>query len=103
MFAGIIDCNPQITPLNQDAQVKIMEHIQEEQRRAAIEEFQESLQQLEGILQTEMIEEEITSNLHNSHNHNEHLSNNAEIIDLAALEDAVADIEQYLAQKTKRA
>ncbi|HLO84456.1 MAG TPA: hypothetical protein VK203_05480 [Nostocaceae cyanobacterium] len=89
-------------PLNQDAQVKTMEPMQEQQRRAAAQEFQESLVQLEGILQTDTTEEEVTPKLHNRHNGNGKISNNAEIIDLAALEDAVADIEQYLAQKTKQ-
>lgn len=100
-IASTSHCNLQITALNQDARIKTMEPMQEQQRRAAAQEFQESLDQLEGILQTDTPEEETTSKLHNHHNTTELLNNDTDVIDLDALEDAVADIEEYLAKKTK--
>ena len=79
-----------------------MEPIQPQQRRAADQVFQQSLDQLEDILQESSTEEEIpqlpqlpTSSL--SEVEAQDLIN----IDLAALEDAVADIEQYLEEITK--
>ncbi len=72
-----------------------MEQHQPEQRSAADQVFQESLEQLEDILQESSIEEEEMPELHIELD--EELTN----IDLAALEDAVADIEKYLDEITK--
>jgi ABC-type transport system involved in cytochrome bd biosynthesis fused ATPase/permease subunit len=76
----------------------MMEQNQHQQRRAANQEFEKSLNQLEGMLHESLTEneeiqtEEITD---------EELMNELTDIDLAAFEDAVADIEQYLEEKTK--
>ncbi len=72
-----------------------MEQHQPEQRSAADQVFQESLEQLEDILQESSIQEEEMPELHIELD--EELTN----IDLAALEDAVADIEKYLDEITK--
>ncbi|WP_335143679.1 hypothetical protein [Nostoc sp.] len=80
-----------------------MEPIQPQQRRAADQVFQQSLDQLEDILQESSTEEEEIPQLPQLHT-----SSLSEVeaqdlinIDLAALEDAVADIEQYLEEITK--
>ncbi|MBD2247133.1 hypothetical protein [Nostoc sp. FACHB-888] len=78
-----------------------MEQSQPQNRRIADQVFQESLDQLEDILQ-ESSDEEIPqlAQLHSS-NFSEVEDQDLTNIDLAALEDAVADIEQYLEEKTK--
>ena len=81
-----------------------MEPIQPQQRRVADQVFQQSLDQLEDILQEISTEEEEIPHLPQLHTTS---LNEVEVdrdlidIDLAALEDAVADIEQYLEEKTK--
>ncbi|MEJ6487049.1 hypothetical protein N0Y54_38335 [Nostoc punctiforme UO1] len=93
-----------IRSVNQDFQVNIMEPIQPQQRRVADQVFQQSLDQLEDILQEISTEEEEIPHLPQLHTTS---LNEVEVdrdlidIDLAALEDAVADIEQYLEEKTK--
>ncbi|MCC5648256.1 hypothetical protein LC609_00115 [Nostoc sp. XA013] len=78
-----------------------MEQSQPQKRHIADQVFQESLDQLEDILQ-ESSDEEIPqlAQLHSS-NFSEVEDQDLTNIDLAALEDAVADIEQYLEEKTK--
>ncbi|BAY16255.1 hypothetical protein NIES2109_24660 [Nostoc sp. HK-01] len=77
----------------------MMEQNDHQQRRAANQEFEQSLNQLEGILHDENLAE-------NEATQAEEITD-AELvdelgdIDLAAFEDAVADIEQYLQEKTK--
>ncbi|MEH2251029.1 hypothetical protein [Nostoc sp.] len=78
-----------------------MEPIQPQQRRAADQVFQQSLDQLEDILQESSTEEEEIPQLHTSTVTEVELDHDLTNIDLAALEDAVADIEQYLEEKTK--
>ncbi|MEA5602231.1 hypothetical protein [Nostoc sp. UHCC 0252] len=81
-----------------------MEPIQPQQRRVADQVFQQSLDQLEDILQEISNEEEEISQLPQLHNTNlseVEVDEDLIAIDLAALEDAVADIEQYLEEKTK--
>ncbi|MEH2409442.1 hypothetical protein [Nostoc sp.] len=90
-----------IKSLNQDFQVNIMEQIQPQPRRVADQVFQESLDQLEDILQENSIEEEEIPQLHTSTVTEVELDQDLIDIDLAALEDAVADIEQFLEEKTK--
>lgn len=90
-----------IKSVNQDFQANIMEQSQPEQRRAADQVFQQSLEQLEDILQEIPIEEEDIPQLHTSTFTEVELDEDLIDIDLAALEDAVADIEQYLEEKTK--
>ncbi|MGV0103822.1 Asl0176 protein [Nostoc sp. DSM 114160] len=78
-----------------------MEQNQPEQRRAADRVFQQSLEQLEDILQEISTEEEDIPQLHTSNFTEVELDPDLTDIDLAALEDAVADIEQYLEEITK--
>ncbi|WP_366932331.1 hypothetical protein [Nostoc sp. NMS8] len=87
--------------VNQDFQVNIMEQNQPEQRRAADQVFQQSLDQLEDILQENLTEEEEIPQLHTSNFTEAELDQDLIDIDLAALEDAVADIEKYLEEITK--
>lgn len=67
-----------------------MEQNQDSDRRAADQKFQESLEQLEDILQTKSPEESKKAKLADTTE-----------IDLAEFEDAVADIEAYFDQKGK--
>ncbi|MEH1941366.1 MAG: hypothetical protein V7L01_14260 [Nostoc sp.] len=77
-----------------------MEQSQPQERRAADRVFQQSLDQLEDILQESSTEEEIPQ-LDTSSVSEVELDQELIDIDLAALEDAVADIEQYLEERTK--
>lgn len=90
-----------IKSVNQDFQVNIMEQNQPEQRRAADQVFQESLEQLEDVLQENSTEEEELPQLHTATFTEVELDQELIDIDLAALEDAVADIEKYLEEITK--
>jgi hypothetical protein len=76
----------------------MMEQNDHQQRRAADQEFQESLNQLEGILNDSLTEDEEAQAEEIAEYE---LINDLTDIDLAAFEDAVADIEQYLEEKTK--
>ncbi len=78
-----------------------MKRIQQDQHHTAAQDFQQSLDLLEDILQEDSTETDITSKQNTSTTQEEKTSKNTETINLDALEDAVADIEQYLAQKTK--
>jgi pantothenate synthetase len=79
-----------------------MEQSQHEQRRAAAKEFQQSLDELEHILQENSPQQEETLKLSDDSTQKEHqFSDNVSVVDLAAWEDAVADIEQYFQQKEK--
>lgn len=80
-----------------------MEPIQPQQRRAADQVFQQSLDQLEDILQESSTEEEQIPQLPqlDTSTVTEVEAQDLIDIDLAALEDAVADIEQYLEERTK--
>jgi hypothetical protein len=80
-----------------------MEQNQPQQRRVADQVFQESLDQLEDILQESSTEEEEIPQAqpHTTSVSEAELDQDLINIDLAALEDAVADIEQYLEERTK--
>ncbi|WP_026735478.1 hypothetical protein [Fischerella sp. PCC 9605] len=78
-----------------------MEQSQHEQRHAADQEFQKSLDELQQILQDGSAQEQDTSQLHDDNNSDRQVVENSSTIDLAAWEDAVADIEQYLQEKGK--
>ncbi|MDJ0774577.1 MAG: hypothetical protein QNJ49_14335 [Mastigocoleus sp. MO_167.B18] len=78
-----------------------MEENQQKQRRTAAQEFEESLEQLQNILQEdENTEEENTHSISDTTN-NGKVTDNSSGIDLASWEDAVADIEQYLENKNR--
>jgi tRNA A58 N-methylase Trm61 len=72
-----------------------MKPIQHRQRNFADQDFQQSLNQLEDIVQDNSMSD--TNSSISQEN-----SENTCIIDLAAWEEAVADIEQYLQQKTHK-
>ncbi|MEH2057397.1 MAG: hypothetical protein V7K97_14790 [Nostoc sp.] len=78
-----------------------MEQNQPQQRHVADQVFQKSLEQLEDILEESSTEEEDIPQLHTSNFTEVELDQDLIDIDLAALEDAVADIEQYLEEITK--
>ncbi|WP_373530048.1 hypothetical protein [Nostoc sp.] len=78
-----------------------MEQSQPQQRRAADQVFEESLEQLEDILQESSAEEEEIPQLYTSSVNEVELAQDLTTIDLAALEDAVADIEQFLEERKK--
>ncbi|GAX44016.1 hypothetical protein NIES4075_50330 [Tolypothrix sp. NIES-4075] len=73
----------------------------QQQRRAAAKEFLQSLNQLEDILQESLTEEEETPKTDTVKTSDAELIEIKAEIDLEALEDAVADIEQYLEKKIK--
>ncbi|MTJ07479.1 hypothetical protein [Anabaena sp. UHCC 0204] len=76
-----------------------MKPIQHHQRTFADQDFQQSLNQLKDIVQAnneEVTESNTSDSLHQV------ISKHTDIIDLDAWEDAVADIEQYLQQKTNK-
>lgn len=78
-----------------------MEENQQEQRRTAAQEFEQSLDQLQSILQeNENAEENNTKSVSNTTD-NKQVNDRSSGIDLAVWEDAVADIEQYLENKNK--
>lgn len=79
-----------------------MEQNQDHQRRIAAQKFQKALDQLEGILQEIPIDDEGTLELDSGSTSDQEFAGDLGMIDLAAFEDAVADIEQYLENKTKR-
>ncbi|WP_413173317.1 hypothetical protein [Anabaena azotica] len=79
-----------------------MKPIQQRQRCAASQDFLQSLIQLEDILQVNSTDNQDITEITTSKATNVQTSKNTVSIDLAALEDAVADIEQYLAQKNQK-
>jgi hypothetical protein len=76
-----------------------MEQRQQHKRHEAEQEFQASLEELEDILQETPAEEEETPVIFTD-DVIEAIDDEADI-DLAALEDAVADIEHYLEERKK--
>ncbi|WGV25729.1 hypothetical protein [Halotia branconii] len=78
-----------------------MESSQKPQRHAAEHEFEESLDQLEDILQENLTEDEEVAKLPTSNVNKADLNQDLTAVDLDAFEDAVADIEKYLDEKTK--
>jgi hypothetical protein len=78
-----------------------MKQIQQHQRCAADQEFQQSLVQLQDILQANSTQNQVSKKVDTSSSINENIGKSTDTIDLDDLEDAVADIEQYLAKKQK--
>ncbi|KAF3886884.1 MULTISPECIES: hypothetical protein [Nostocales] len=76
-----------------------MDQNEQQQRRAAAKEFLKSLNQLEDMLHEDTLENEETIELPNACIGETQEANDASAIDLEAFEDAVADIEQYMAKK----
>jgi hypothetical protein len=79
-----------------------MKPIHHHQRHEADQEFEQSLTQLEDILQADSTENQVIPEVDTENTPQDKNCENTENIDLAALENAVADIEQYLAQKDKK-
>lgn len=78
-----------------------MEEKQQEQRRTAAQAFEQSLEQLQNILQEdENAEEQDTQVVSDTKNYKQ-VDDKTSGMDLAVWEDAVADIEQYLENKNK--
>jgi hypothetical protein len=73
----------------------------QQQRGAAAKDFLKSLNQLEDILQESPTEEEEKPKTETAKTIDAELIEIKTEIDLEALEDAVADIEQYLENKIK--
>jgi hypothetical protein len=89
-------------PVNSDSQVKIMEQHQQEERETAAQEFQAALDELEEILQDKRPEDKVQPGLAKGIVSDAQLAHEEEdlaSIDIEAFEDAVADIEQYLAER----
>ncbi|ABA21060.1 conserved hypothetical protein [Trichormus variabilis ATCC 29413] len=78
-----------------------MEQSQPEKRRHLEQEFQASLEELEDILQESLVEDEETTVTSTDNIGQVTACEDETHIDLAALEDAVADIENYLEEITK--
>lgn len=76
-----------------------MEQSQQQQRRAAAKEFIQSLNQLEDMFLLDGTKNEETPEFDSGSD--DQVAENSSAIDLAAFEEAVADIEQYLEGKTK--
>ncbi|WP_414550717.1 hypothetical protein [Anabaena sp. CCY 0017] len=76
-----------------------MEQNQHKQRHSADQEFQKSLEHLEDILPENLAEDEAKPKLARSSRDEGELIEDLIDIDLAELEDAVADIEAYLDKK----
>ncbi|MUG91376.1 hypothetical protein F7734_02270 [Scytonema sp. UIC 10036] len=76
-----------------------MDQNEQKHRRAAAKEFLQSLNQLEDMLHKDTVENEETTELPSASIGEIQEANNSLGIDLEAFEDAVADIEQYMAKK----
>lgn len=73
-----------------------------QQRRAAAKDFLESLGELEGMLQPAGEEETPKTDSAKINENDAELLEGMADIDLEAFEDAVADIEQYMQNKSKK-
>ncbi len=96
-----------ITLVNQNSQVKIMEKRQEQHRHMAAKDFEASLDELEDILQENPTEDEAMPELNLSIVNDpqpdvlDQEDKDLASIDIEAFEDALADIEQYLADSNQ--
>ncbi|WP_313943316.1 MULTISPECIES: hypothetical protein [Calothrix] len=91
-----------IMPVNSDFQVKMMEQNQQEERETAAQEFEAALDELEEILQDKFPEAKTKGSFYDGSVSDAQLAQEEQdlaSIDIAAFEDAVADIEQYLAER----
>jgi hypothetical protein len=78
-----------------------MESNQQQHRREAAQNFEEALEQLEDILLESSTDDEEIPDISTGTINAEEQSEDVNDADLAAWEDAVADIEQYLEERTK--
>ncbi|AFY49961.1 hypothetical protein Nos7524_4197 [Nostoc sp. PCC 7524] len=77
-----------------------MEPNQQQHRQEAAQDLEAALEQLEDILQEDSTDDQEISDITGNANAVEQIED-ATDADLAAWEDAVADIEKYLEEKTK--
>jgi hypothetical protein len=77
-----------------------MEPNQQQHRQEAAQDLEAALEQLEDILQEDSTDDQEISDITGNANTVEQ-TEDATDADLAAWEDAVADIEKYLEEKTK--
>ena len=90
--------------VNLDSQVKIMEPHQQEERQTAAQEFEAALDELEDILQDKCPEDKAKQRVNDGSISDAQLAKeeaDLAAINIEAFEDAVADIEQYLAERQK--
>ncbi|HIK03950.1 MAG TPA: hypothetical protein IGS40_04425 [Trichormus sp. M33_DOE_039] len=78
-----------------------MEPNQQQHRQESAQDFEEALEQLEDILHESSTDEEEIPDISTGNINAMEQSEDANDADLAAWEDAVADIEQYLEEKAK--
>lgn len=78
-----------------------MEQNEQEQRSSAAKEFQESLDQLQHLLEENPTEEQQTPESQVEKKAKKEADERSPRFDLAEWEDAVADIEQYFESKNK--
>lgn len=78
-----------------------MEPNQQHHRREAAQDFEEALEQLEDILQESTTDDEEIPGISSDDDHSVEQNEEVNDAELAAWEDAVADIEQYLEERTK--
>ncbi|MGH1394878.1 MAG: hypothetical protein ACRAVC_12745 [Trichormus sp.] len=78
-----------------------MESNQQHNRQEADQEFQAALEKLQDILTESETEGETIPNISTTNDNTVEQNEDATDTNLAAWEDAVADIEQYLEGKTK--
>ncbi|MEO1429728.1 MAG: hypothetical protein AAFS12_04070 [Cyanobacteria bacterium J06632_19] len=79
-----------------------MEHNQQGQRKVVAKEFQESLDQLQNLLEENQTKEKPEKELEIENNSQKPASEKPRKFDLAEWEDAIADIEQYFEKKNEQ-
>ncbi|MBV6623389.1 MAG: hypothetical protein KI793_10695 [Rivularia sp. (in: Bacteria)] len=79
-----------------------MEHNEQEQRNGAAKEFQESLDQLQNLLEENQTEEKPEKDLQIGNNSQKPANQKSPKFDLAEWEDAMADIDQYFESKNEQ-
>ncbi|MEM9924940.1 MAG: hypothetical protein AAF915_14495 [Cyanobacteria bacterium P01_D01_bin.50] len=78
-----------------------MEQNEQEQRSSAAKDFQDSLDQLQHLLEEDPIEEQLVQEAKMDKATQKQVVEDSLKFDLADWEDAVADIEQYLESKNQ--
>ncbi|AFY53091.1 hypothetical protein Riv7116_0493 [Rivularia sp. PCC 7116] len=79
-----------------------MEHNEQGQRDGVAKEFQESLDQLQNLLEENQTEEKPEKELTIKNNSQKPATKKPPKFDLADWEDAIADIEQYFDKKNEQ-
>ncbi len=79
-----------------------MEHNEQEQRKGSAKEFQESLDQLQNLLEENQIKDKPEKELEIENDSQKPATEKPRKFDLAEWEDAIADIEQYFEKKNEQ-